>query len=106
MNTKKLSKRATALLALTSYTPAANPAIASLVAFATLNPGLERGNYDTCRSFENEKRAISHDLARFRAALIEASSLGVTDAEVIAEAPHAFSGRLEWVSLVKRWMLV
>lgn len=75
-----------------------NPAIAALVAFAAQNPGLEFGNYGAVAPYKQEQRSISEDWRRFKDALAIAVHEGVTDAHVIAEAPHAFSGRLEWVS--------
>jgi len=75
-----------------------NPAIAALVEFAAQNSGLEYVNYGDPKSYRQEARSINQDWQRFKAALSTASIEGVTDKEVIAEAPHAFSGRLEWVS--------
>jgi hypothetical protein len=75
-----------------------NPAIAALVDFAAQNPGLEFGNYGDVRSYKEEQRNISKDWRRFKDALAVCVAEGVTDAHVIAEAPHAFSGRLEWVT--------
>lgn len=99
----KLSKRAFRLLVETGYNPEQNPAIAALVQFASQNAGLEPRNYfydwrDLAgrRAYASEQRNISADFARFRDALTEAAAEGVTDADVIAEAPHAYSGRLEW----------
>lgn len=85
-----------------------NPAIAALVAFAAQNPSLEPRNYfdpydrkvgrleDGLRAYREEQRNISKDWRRVKDALAEAMAEGVTDQHVIAEAPHAFSGRLEW----------
>lgn len=99
----KLTNRAKALLDSTTYTEANAPAISALVAFASQNSGIDPRNYfsdwrDSAgrRAFAAEQKSISADFARFRDALREASVEGVTDADVIAEAPHAFSGRLEW----------
>src|SRR6266478_3745368 len=84
------------------------PAIAALVAFATQRSGIDRNNYyspwdagqtlrDGQRAFKEEQRDIKADLKRFRVALSTAAAEGVTDADLIAEAPQAFSGRLSWV---------
>lgn len=73
-----------------------NPAIAALTAFAAQNAGLEFGNYGDVRAYREEQRNISEDWRRFKDAVAVAVAEGVTDAHVIAEAPHAFSGRLEW----------
>lgn len=98
----KTSKRALALLSLHKIEP--DTAFAALVAFACQTSGIDRRNYfsdwrDTNgrRAFANEQKSISADFARFRDALAEAIAEGVTDAHLIAEAPHSFSGRLEWV---------
>ncbi len=99
-------KRADKILQATRYTREANPAIAALVDFAAQNPGLDPRNYfdpkfdrdGNGRAAFNEERAnITADFRRFRLALAEASQEGVSDADVIAEAPSAFSGRLEWL---------
>lgn len=92
----KLTNRARAALAAAGYDPANNPAIAQLVAFAAQNPGLEYGNYGNPTSYNQEARSISKAWREFKDALVIAGSEGVSDAEVIAEAPHAYSGRLEW----------
>lgn len=95
----KLTKRAVKLLNASGYTTETNPAIAALVAFAAQNSGLDPRNYDDgisgFHAARNESRSISADMRRFSLALAEAAVEGVTDADVIAEAPHAFGGRLE-----------
>lgn len=98
----KTSKRATALLSLHNIQP--DTALAALVAFACQSSGIDARNYFTDwrdtngrRAFASEQKSITADFARFRDALAEAIAEGVTDAHIIAEAPHAFSGRLEWV---------
>lgn len=78
------------------------PAIAALVEFAAQRSGIDPRDYgfdpNGRKAYKDEVRAISADLRRFREALKIAAAEGVTDADVIAEAPHAFSGRLEWKS--------
>lgn len=81
----------------TDYNEKDHPAICALVDFATQNSGIQFGNYGDVASFRSEQRSIAADLKRFKAALYQASIDRVTDADVIAEAPHAFSGRLQWV---------
>jgi hypothetical protein len=84
------------------------PAITALTKFAAQRSGIERNNYyspwdsghtlrDGQRAFKEEQRNIRADLARFREALKVAQAAGVTDADLIAEAPHAYGGRLEWI---------
>jgi hypothetical protein len=87
-----------------------NPAIAALTEFAAQNSGIEPRNYisgpnDTpgVRAYRQEVRSIGDDWKRFKQALQIAIAEGVTDAEVIAEAPHAFSGRLEPIAHCKLW---
>jgi hypothetical protein len=83
-------------------------ALAALVAFATQRSGIDRNNYyspwdsgqslrEGQRAFKEEQQSIRADLKRFRVALSTAIAEGVTDADLIAEAPQAFSGRLEWI---------
>lgn len=98
----KISKRAQALLSRHNIEP--GTALAALVDFACQSSGIDRRNYfsdwrDTNgrRAFASEQKSITADFARFRDALAEAIAEGVTDADVIEEAPHSFSGRLEWV---------
>jgi hypothetical protein len=105
-----ISNRARAALATAGYDIASNPAIAALVAFAAQNPGLEPGNYisdprdlNGRRAFASEARSISADWRRFKAALVEAGTEGVTDAQVIEAAPRAFSGRLGFVATCSLW---
>lgn len=86
-------------------------AISQLVAFAAQNSGIEPRNYfdpydlkigrretyrEGVRAFKSEQRSISEAWRRFKEALCIAAAENVTDTEVMAEAPHAFSGRLEW----------
>src|SRR2546425_1090653 len=84
------------------------PAISALTKFAVQRSGIERNNYyspwdqgetlrNGRRAFKEEQQSIRADLRRFREALNVAVAEGVTDADVIAEAPHAYSGRLEWI---------
>lgn len=84
-----------------------HPAICALVEFAAQNPGIDLANYgfdaNGRRAYRSESRSITHDWKRFQNALWEALASGVTDAEVIAEAPHAFSGRLEWKTTATKW---
>lgn len=107
----KISNRAKSALATAGYSVSESSAIAQLVAFAAQNSGIELRNYydpaerftrphawrEGYRAFRVEQRSISSEWRRFKQALITAHLEGVTDADVIAEAPHAFSGRLEWV---------
>lgn len=79
-----------------------------LVDYAAQNPGLEYRNYysdwrDTngVAAFRSESRNIQSAWRRVCAAVQEASNVGVTDADLIAEAPHAYSGRLEWKTTSK-----
>lgn len=85
-----------------------NPAIVALCEFVSQRSGIEPGNYysdwrdkNGREAYQNEIKDIGQDLRRFRTALNVAGSEGVTDKDVIAEAPNAFSGRLEWVSTIK-----
>lgn len=97
----KISNRARAALASAGYSETNNPAIAQLTAYAAQNPGLDAANYGFDRqgrsAFATEGRTISKAWRDYKAALIEAAADGVTDEDVIAEAPRAFSGRFEWV---------
>ena len=110
----KLSNRAKSALATAGYSTDEQSAIAQLAAFAAQNSGIEPRNYydpfdirngrreayfQGRRAFAQEVRSITADWKRFRHALIQAAIDGVTDADVIREAPHAYSGRLEWVSV-------
>jgi hypothetical protein len=106
----KLSNRAKSALATAGYSMDESSAIAQLAAFAAQNSGIDWANYYTHgdkrpgawregrRAYTQECRSITADWKRFKDALIQAALAGVTDEIVIAEAPHAFSGRLEWVS--------
>lgn len=89
--------RAQKILIGTDYNEKDHPAICALVDFATQNSGIQFANYGERNSFRSEQRSIAADLKQFKAALYQASLDRVTDADVIAEAPHAFSGRLELV---------
>lgn len=101
----KLTNRARAALAAAGYAPENSPAIAQLVAFAAQNSDIDPRNYfdpgydrdgSGRRAYGSEARSISKAWREFKDALTIAGSEGVTDADVIAEAPHAYSGRLEW----------
>lgn len=100
----KLSNRAKSALATAGYPVNPQSAIAQLVAFSAQNSGLDVRNYTTgadrwrdgWKAYQTEARSISADWRRVKAALITAGAEGVTDADVIAEAPQAYSGRLEW----------
>lgn len=107
----KLSNRAKSALATAGYSIVEGLAIPQLVAFAAQNSGIEPRNYydpydlqvgrretyrDGVQAFKSEQRSISEAWRRFKEALCIAAAEGVTDTEVITEAPHAFSGRLEW----------
>lgn len=104
----KLTNRAKSALASAGYSVNETSAIAQLVAFAAQNSGIDPRNYfsrhdqgenlrNGIKAFKNEQRSISEDWRRFKNALNIAAIEGVTDEQIIAEAPHAFSGRLEWV---------
>lgn len=95
-----------------------NPAIAALVEFAAQNSGIESHNYydpydlqagrksvyyHGLRAYRQEVRSIGGDWKRFKEALQVAIVEGVTDADVIAEAPHAFSGRLTPMAHCRLW---
>ena len=79
------------------------------MAFAAQNSGIERGNYydyrdpniqarrDGRRAFNQRARSITADWQRFKLALAACALENVTSTDVIAAAPHAFSGRLEWM---------
>lgn len=99
----RLSNRARAALAAAGYNPANNPAIAQLCAFAAQNSGIDFANYGNRASFASESRSISKSWREFKDALVIAGAEGVSDADVIAEAPHAYSGRLEWVHGFERF---
>lgn len=98
----KISNKAKSALATAGYGVASGSAIAQLAAFAAQPPALERGNYgfdaNGRKAFAEESRKIAGDWRRFKRALIDAGAVGVTDADVIAAAPDAFSGRLKWVA--------
>jgi hypothetical protein len=93
-----MKNRTANALAGTCYNVENAPAICALIDFAAQNPGLDFGNYGNHAAYGAESRSISQDWRRVKAALAEAAAEGVTDADVIAEAPHAFSGRLEWIA--------
>jgi hypothetical protein len=99
----RLTQRAQTALAAAGYSPAENPAIIALTAFAAQNSGLNWRNYystwaDTNgrRAYASDARQISKAWRAFKAALVIARCEGVVDADVINEAPRAFSGRLQW----------
>lgn len=92
------------------YNSKTNPAIAALVEFAAQNSGIESANYfqswqdrSGIRAYRSETRDIGNDWKRFREALAIAAMEGVKDEHVIKEAPHAFSGRLEWKTTRTVW---
>jgi uncharacterized protein YukE len=87
------------------YDAEANPAIAALADFAAQRSGIDARSYFSAysdregrKAFQEEQASISADLRRVREALNIAATEGVTDADVIAEAPQAFSGRLTWIA--------
>ena len=97
--------RARAIRALvgTGYRIGQNPAIEALADWAAQNPGLDPRNYfsdwrdhDGQKAFRSEAKAITKDWRDFVSALAEAGAIGVTDSEVISEAPNAYSGQLTW----------
>lgn len=104
----KISNRAKSALATAGYSVVETSAIAQLAAFAAQNSGIDFRNYydprdcnkqavrDGRRAYASECRSITADWKRFKDALIQAGVDCVTDADVIAAAPQAFSGRLEW----------
>ncbi len=98
-----MTKRAENALRMAGYNPSDVPVIAALADFASQNSGIDPRNYFSSwtdkngyRAFKSEQRSISEDWRRFKSALMEAGAEGVTDADVLAEAPSAYSGRLEW----------
>lgn len=91
-----MTKRAQDILNCTRYSPQNAPAIVALIEFAAQNPGLEFSNYGDRVAYAAESRQIGKDWQRFKLALLQASSLGVTDADVIEAAKGAYSGRLGW----------
>lgn len=93
-----MKTKATNALAGTRYNVENAPAICGLIDFAAQNSGLEFANYGNHAAYGQEARSISADWRRVKSALMEAAAEGVTDEVIIAEAPHAFSGRLEWKS--------
>lgn len=102
----KLTNRTKSALATAGYPINENSAITQLVAFAAQNSGIDPRNYfsdwrdaNGRKAYQTECRDISADWRRFKKALLIAASEGVTDADVVAQAPHAFSGRLEWREL-------
>lgn len=94
MKTIKLSSRAKNALVGSGYEN--SPAVVALVAFAAQNPGLDFRDYGDGPAYRSEGASIAKDWKRFLAALSEATAEGVTEEAVIAAAPRAFSGRLEW----------
>ncbi|MGP1664800.1 MAG: hypothetical protein ACTS5I_02560 [Rhodanobacter sp.] len=95
---KKLRQRTLALIAGTDLDHRAEdfPAFRALIDYAAQSPGLDYGNYGEPTSYRAELRNIGKDWERVQNLTRAAIDLGVTDAEIIAKAPHAFSGRLEW----------
>jgi hypothetical protein len=99
----KISNRAKSALATAGYSVSESSAIAQLVGFAAQNSGIEFGNYGDRKAYAEECRGISKDWKRFKESLYVAHVEGVTDADVIATAPRAFSGRLEWKTIKTVW---
>lgn len=94
-----MTKRARNLIDKTAYANYPQPAIFALVEFAAQNSGIEWGDYGgDGKAYREEARSITQDWQRFKSALSIAAIEGVMDSDVIAAAPHAFSGRLEWKS--------
>lgn len=86
------------------------PAIAALIKFAKQRSGIDRRDYfstwhdkEGVKAWREEVKSIAQDLRRFRTSLSIAEAEGVTDADLIAEAPHAFSGRLTPVETDRRF---
>lgn len=75
-------------------------AIRELVNFASQNSGMNRADYGFDRNgsqaYREESRAIGQDWRRFMQSVAVAIGEGVTDKDVLAAAPGAYSGRLEW----------
>lgn len=103
MKNAKLRQRTLALIAGSDLDRRAEdfPAFRALIDYAMQNPGLEYRNYGEPTSYRAELRGIAKDLERVQNLARAAIDLGVTDADLIAEAPHAFSGRLSWTG--KEW---
>ena len=91
------------------YNAKENPAIAALAELAAEPSGLDPAVYydpedykyaardwDGRKAYRLAQREVSNDLKRFRNALNIAANEGVTDTDVLAEAPHAYSGRLQY----------
>lgn len=93
-----MRKRALALIAGTDLDrhPEDFPAFRALVDYAAQSTGLDYGNYGEPTSYRSELRNIGKDWERVRNLIRAAIDLGVTDAEIIAKGPHAYSGRLTW----------
>jgi hypothetical protein len=86
-----------------------HPALAKLINLAAANPGLEWCNYASSdrtaslRAYRAESRWISKQWREVVRQLKKAGWIwpepgtrGVTDAQVIEAAKHAYCGRLEW----------
>lgn len=111
----KMSNRAKSALASAGYSVNEGLAISQLAAFAAQNSGLDFRNYYTPgdgrpgawregrKAYTQEARSIGADWRRFKAALVLAAAENVTDADVIAAAPGAFSGRLTWQADKLAW---
>lgn len=107
----KMTNRAKSALATAGLSAIESSAIAQLCAFAAQNSGMDaRDYYDPhdllsgrrsvyyqgVSAYKAEARSINADWRRFKDALAVAGAEGVTEADVIAEAPRAYSGRLSW----------
>jgi hypothetical protein len=95
---KQMRKKALALVAGSpaDIHPEHFPAFRALLDYAAQGPGLDYANYGEPTSYRAEQRNILRDWERVCNLAREAIRLGVTDAEVIECAKHAFSGRLVW----------
>jgi hypothetical protein len=98
-----MRKRAMALIAQTPFTPETHPALCALADYCAQSPGLDFRNYASGpadrqgrTAYNQEARSILRDWQRFQDLFREAASLVLTDADIVAAAPRAFSGRLEW----------
>lgn len=94
----KIRQRALALMAGTDLDRRKEdfPAFRALLDYAAQNPGLDYRNYGEPGPYRSELRSIGKDWERVQNLARAAIGLGVTDAEIIAKGPRAFSGRLTW----------
>lgn len=107
----KLTNRAKSALATAGYSTNNDSALTQLCAFAAQNSGLDARNYVTMHShdregwkaYHQEARKISNDWREFKSLLMVAAIDNVTSDDVIAAAPNAFSGRLEWYRDMGYW---